>query len=738
VFACGPDFPNTLLDGGDKAVLTAPVADFKRELDRMKLLPPGFRANPATNSYLQQTVEADLMDLRAALRKAGVPTKQKEAILQAYRTEREKIQHYKEELEKWQEPRWNEDEKSKGAKPEMGEVIVPANLPGEFADYFRGSIAFHADRTNEARMIWEALMERPKAERQFRSTWATYMLGRLADTDEEQIKYYAQVRTLVKEGLRDSLGLATASLGWEAQANLRQKNFEQALELYLQQYSAGDSNAMLSLRFASSDALTNGPATLEALARNPLTRKVITAFVISRAERPRLESTAEATAWLNAVEKAGVRDVESAERLALAAYQNGEMELAQRWVNRSQRSPVSQWLQAKLYLRAGKLDKASAILARLTPAFQIDPTGTNQPPTFQNALYMYYPGDYGFQRQAAAQVLAESGVLRLSRREYAESLDALLRSGYWPDAAYVAERVMSVDELKGYVDSHWPQVQEEEEKPKSNSADGETKEPAEEIWRTGGELPELNERLQRERIRYLLARRLTRLSRGVEARDYFPDKLKTSYGELMKYLTSGHDNSLAQDQRARELFEAAKILRHQGMELMGTELAPDCYITDGNNDLGLTADARRTNESAKVLIPSKDELSRYEQHKADPEVRFHYRYQAAFVALEAAQLLPNDSDETAKMLWTGGTWLKYRDPKTADIFYKALVKRCRNTALGEEADRIRWFPELDERGTIIPGKDRRSKRAAEVRQPHPEEAGNPNESPAPDSAPGSQ
>src|SRR5690242_3627136 len=89
VFACGPDFPNTLLDGGDKAVLVAPVANFKRELDRMKLLPPGFRANPATNSYQQQTVEADLMDLRAALRKAGVPTKQKEEILNAYRTERE-------------------------------------------------------------------------------------------------------------------------------------------------------------------------------------------------------------------------------------------------------------------------------------------------------------------------------------------------------------------------------------------------------------------------------------------------------------------------------------------------------------------------------------------------------------------------------------------------------------------------------------------------------------------------
>lgn len=261
-FACGPDFPNTLLDGGDKAVLAAPVADFTRELDRMKLSPPNFSANPATNSYMQQTAEAELADLRAALRKAKVPTKKKEEVLKAYRTEREKILHSKGESDS----NANVEEKSKAPKLDMRDVMVPTELPGEFADYFRGAIAYHSGRTNEARMIWEKLLERPKAERQFRSTWAAYMLGRLAETDEEQIKYYTQVRGLVKEGLSDSLGLATATLGWEAQANLRLKEFERALELYLQQYTAGDPSAMLSLRFASNDALTNGPAILEGLA----------------------------------------------------------------------------------------------------------------------------------------------------------------------------------------------------------------------------------------------------------------------------------------------------------------------------------------------------------------------------------------------------------------------------------------------------------------------------------------
>jgi hypothetical protein len=46
--------------------------------------------------------------------------------------------------------------------------------------------------------------------------------------------------------------------------------------------------------------------------------------------------------------------------------------------------------------------------------------------------------------------------------------------------------------------------------------------------------------------------------------------------------------------------------------------------------------------------------------------------------------------------------LKQRDPEMADIFYKALVKRCRKTLMGQEADRIRWFPKLDEDGRWIP------------------------------------
>ena len=70
LFACGLNFPNNLLDQGDKAVLVAPIADFYRELERMKLVETRFRAVPAGSGFASQAVDAEAEDLGKALKKA--------------------------------------------------------------------------------------------------------------------------------------------------------------------------------------------------------------------------------------------------------------------------------------------------------------------------------------------------------------------------------------------------------------------------------------------------------------------------------------------------------------------------------------------------------------------------------------------------------------------------------------------------------------------------------------------
>src|SRR5438876_334736 len=90
VFACGAFFPNTLLDLGDRAVLTAPEARFQLEIERLKLVAPRHRALPATN-HIQQTFDAELADLRSALDSTHVPSAERDTIVERHRVERKRI-----------------------------------------------------------------------------------------------------------------------------------------------------------------------------------------------------------------------------------------------------------------------------------------------------------------------------------------------------------------------------------------------------------------------------------------------------------------------------------------------------------------------------------------------------------------------------------------------------------------------------------------------------------------------
>jgi len=727
--ACGPFSPTNLLDRGDEALLSAPIADFERELARLNLAPSRFAAVPATNSYDAQTFDAEMADLAAALKEAKVSPEDAARIVEGHRVNRKKLGEYLEACHKWSsDAGMDTDENTQGKrepKPEFPWFAEVPGLPGEFADYFAGAVALRNPQTEEpeARQAWEQLLARPAAERKYKSTWAAYMLGSLwqKEDPDKAVEYCQMTGDFAKHKFVDSIGLATAAIGLEARVELRRGNFKRALELYLKQYAAGEGSAVVSLRWAAGEALAAGGEELARIAISANERSVVTAYLISgkldeRFSMPDKSETNSIAAWLAAVEAAGVKDVDSAERLALAAYQEGEFELAQRWIKRAHNTPVAQWLQAKLYLRAGKIAPAAALFAQLADRLPVVPESEAANSTeFADSLHIPTGGSYAHELDNSAarvRVVAELGVLELSRGEFAQALDALLRSAFWQDAAYVAERVLTTDELKTYVDQNWPREQGQ-----TNAAP------------IADSSPKLMPHGYWGEIRYLLARRLTRELRSREAREYFPTDFQARFDELVAALDAGWNESLPAAQRAPALFAAAKIARANGMELLGTELAPDWHINDGDFDEGLTWQVRATNSlAAAANVASPEEIRRAAGSTADPEARFHYRYQASFLAWEAAKLMPDNADETARVLCAAGTWLKGRDPETADLFYKALVRRCRSTAIGAQADRMRWFPVLDAEGNPKPYRSR-------LEEPPPPQPSEDSTEPSPNSSP---
>lgn len=684
VSSCQADLGYRLLGEGNAGLLAAPDADFEAELVRMDLKKTRTRAVPpgsvdGTWDHGVHSMEVELRDLQAALKRTKTAAADAEAILARHREQREKL----------------------GAG---GTVVTDGTdgtdgVPGEFADYLEGLLLWRdagvVDK-GEAMACWKRLLARPEAERRYKSVWAAYMLGRATEETApgESLEWYRKTRALARAGWSDSLGLAAASLGREARVQLRQKNHNEAIELYLEQMAAGDPTAANSLRFAAQQAVHEGPARLAELARHPLSQKVITAWLISfrssaisyYCERVGDPECDPVLAWLEAVERAGVKDVDSAEKLALAAYRVNRMDLAARWCARAPQGAVSCWIQAKLLLRKGQVEKAGALLARIAGEFPVNDGDTNKPgaAVLQTVLSRASGSDHE-RVSAARQLHAELGVLQLSRSQYVESLDTLLRAGFWGDAAYVAERVLTTDELKAYVDETW------------SAAVPST--PSDEYINS---YSPVTTAVMQGRIRYLLARRLTRDLRGDVARPYYPADCVENFDRLARNLVKGWNESAPAMERAQCLTTAAFILRTNGLELVGTEMEPDWRMYQGGFELS-PASARNDGDERLLAAAGQEEIRRARRHVADPDVRYHYRYQAAFLAWEAAKLAPDNTETCAVALWAGGTWLKNRDPETADMFYKALVLRNRNTALGQEADRMRWFPSASKTQQILSG-----------------------------------
>jgi hypothetical protein len=207
----------------------------------------------------------------------------------------------------------------------------------------------------------------------------------------------------------------------------------------------------MSLREVVWAILRDDQTAIKKVAADPKTRQVITAYMVCRGG-PFVDfdtKDKKKLVWLEAVEAADIKDMDSADRLAWAAYTLGQPKIAQRWADRAKAdSPITQWVQAKLLLRAGKIDEAAALLAKASKGFPKDQRW---------AFPRFDEGEWNEKENLTPTevVAGELAVLGLARRQYVDSLDLLLRNNWWTDAAYVAERVLTVDELQKYVDANW-------------------------------------------------------------------------------------------------------------------------------------------------------------------------------------------------------------------------------------------------------------------------------------------
>ncbi|MES2819460.1 MAG: hypothetical protein V4812_10795 [Pseudomonadota bacterium] len=627
--ACGPDFPLRLLDNRAQTLAELPEHNFAFEVRRLAGPIPGLKLAITVPDYWDQPLLEGL-EQRDQVEQNQLPEPQRQLV---------------QRLRLLQDARQAEHE--------------GAELPAELRLYSAGAVAFAQDDHDLAIAYFQRVLALPAAERPLRSTWAAYSLGRVQAArsvqsglpagaaqdaaDAERLmqesataarRSFQQVRHLAIEGFSDPLELGIASLGEEARVDLDQSQWASAIRLYASQYQQGSHSGYVSLELLAQELARMPEPELIGLLRDLEVQQLLTAHLITHAGWLYGEQPAGEKRLVDLLQRSDIANLANADRLAALSYQAGRYDSAAAFLAQAGDNGLTWWLRAKLALRAGDKVLASTAYAQAAKAFPADE-------------------DWGSRRtanwdmesvQPRCRVEGESALLALERGDYLEAFDQLYRSGwiYWQDSAVVAERVLTLDELKGYVD-----------------AQVDAPPPA-----TQAEIDSHAPRPVAAHLRELLGRRLLRAERYEEAVAYFDDpalrQAALEYGEARK---AGADRWRGID-RAEALYGAAVLARRQGMELLGYEMAPDHAYTGGTYSL----------DWVERQVPgdwlSAAEATRQNDHLAQPNRRYHYRYVAADLASQAADQLPPRSQAFAATLCKAGGWLVDSDLDSARVHYR--------------------------------------------------------------------
>ncbi|KIR17294.1 hypothetical protein PFLU4_21920 [Pseudomonas fluorescens] len=597
--ACGPDFPMRLLDNRAQSLAELPEGSFRFEVSRLGQAIAGLKPateatrNPdysydAPSSYVEQRNQAEQIGL----------TPPQQAVVERLR-----------------------------ALTDVDQVAAEAaNLPDELRLYAIGAAAFNVGEHQRAVEAFQQLLALPADQRRLRSTWAAYSLGRAlfaVSTEagsgdpvvlQDQARAaFRQARELSISGFSDPLELGIASLGEEARVAYTADDWDSAIGLYAIQNLQGSPVGYSSLLQLAGDLSAQPDERLSELLKSKAVQRLVTAYLLSRVgwwdgEEPSGDKR------LFELLRANARDnLDDADRLAAVSYQHGDYASAQAFVQKASDTGLAWWVRAKLALRDGDKVAAAAAYAKAAQAFPNDESwGGRRTP------------DWNFESvQPKCRVEGESAILALQRGDYLQAFDQLYRgqSNYWYDAAAVAERVLTVDELKQYVDAQVPAP------PALSQEDRDNYVP----------LPVAAS------LRNLLGRRLLREGRFDEAPAYFDNADLQNKARAYGQLRQDAESKWWPTRRAEAYFNASWMARKWGMELLGYEMAPDYASLGGNYSLEPV-------ELKVGPLVAEGEVQRQQASAAQPDMRYHYRFVATALVSQAADHLPRTSQAFAAVL----------------------------------------------------------------------------------------
>ncbi|MNU50924.1 hypothetical protein D3C71_399050 [compost metagenome] len=612
--ACGPDFPMRLLDNRGQSLAELPEGNFNFEVSRLGHAIAGLK-NVSVTAYSME--ESDYAEQRSEAEQNGLSEEQQALVKQL-----------------------------RGLADARQVAAQGASLPTEIRLYLAGAVAFAAGDQGLAAEYFQKVLALPADQRTLRSTWAAYSLGRALfamsseagagpDLLAQSRKAFEQTRQLSIDGFSDPLELGVASLGEEARVARTAGDWNSAIELYATQNLHGSAVGYTSLKVLMADLPAMPDTELAELLKNKPVQQLVTASLISRVGWSFGEQPPNELKLIKLLQSSTRGSLDNADRLAAMNYQQGDYASTKGLLEHAGDGGLAWWLRAKLAVREGDKIAAAAAYAKAAQAFpQNESWGDRRTPDFDYETL-----------QPKCRVEGESAILALQRGDYLQAFDQLYRSQsiYWFDAATVAERVLTLEELKHYVDTQVPAPPPLTQQERDNYVP----------------LPVAAS------LRNLLGRRLLREGHYQEAPAYFDNDGLRHKARLYGEQRLAADAAWWPTRRAAALFNAAWTAREWGMDILGYEMAPDYATFGGNYSL--------ENTELKVgPLVAEDEVKRQQASAAQPDQRYHYRFVATTLASRAADNLPHTSQAFAAVLCEAAGWNSSLEDQSA--LYQRYVK----------------------------------------------------------------
>lgn len=551
---------------------------------------------------------------------------------------------------------------------------ILSSQKGTFVDYTLASITLVKGKSNIPNPYLSIAAPDLKVNNDPWRLWGVFMSGKVLFESGEFQQSLTSMNTvvnLVQQGLNDPLNVSSEAMIWQAKANMELGHYDKAIKALLRIQSSGDSNGSYWLRqFARDLVFTEdqfgwGSSSDEEIRykkkeiakaiQSPLARKLLITYAYTYLGE-------DYNSLLEALVNSNLKNIDSVDQLAAYAFRLGNYEDAAKLVQLSH-SDLAEIIKAKLYIREGKLKQASNI--------------------YSKAIQNFKQQSFKQLSVEACTLIAESAVLTLSEGNIDEAFDLLINhtgGEYWQDITYIAEHLMPIDSLIKKVNSlPIPKLIKTRSPEDDHYQYGDYEEDV--IYGINKKGKEVVGIISTpiKALHSLLARRLVRENRHIEAEKYFPED--TVRQRLSEYnLIQSNIANTTGIEKSQNLYRLSKWIMKYGWRVLAYEGYPDWYMFGINYTAWFWPPVMENGIENKYPLVHQNEWDALQQNKTlHNGDRYSYRYKAVELARHAANLLDFKDPNFENYLCHASNWAMSVDIGLGQEIFKEFIHKAKPT-----------------------------------------------------------